>query len=169
MSTSNLQLIADRLQRAVQRTLQGAKPRHLTKRFRQLLSSYGGMVTIWTTIERNGKRTARVESFRANRLAFAGYAVERARQAHLTDEARQQASLKDRNETAKRFKAGHLVAAKVLCWLALALGFLAQAGCLEDLTAENTGIGCETFPTLDGGTATICATHDLRHADGGVK
>jgi hypothetical protein len=158
MSTSNLRITAANLQRSIQRTLSGAKPRHLTKRFRQLLSSHGGFITILTPIERDGKRTVRVESVRGNRLAVAGAAVERARQATLTDEVRQAAGLKERGSITGR----HRVVAKVLCWLVLAVGLLGQVGCLDNLTTDVASAEgpCETFPSMDGGLVTVCAIKD---------
>lgn len=149
MSTSNLRITAANLQRSIQRTLSGAKPRHLTKRFRQLLSSHGGFITILTPIERDGKRTVRVESVRGNRLAVAGAAVERSRQA---------AGLKERGSITGR----HRVVANVLCWLVLAVGLLGQVGCLDNLTTDVASAEgpCETFPFMDGGLVTVCAIKD---------
>ena len=160
MSTSNLQATAARLQAAVQRTFRGAKPRDLARRVHQLLASRGGIITILTPIERDGKRTVRVESVRGSRLAVAGDAWARAHQATLTDDARRANGLKDRGTVTGR----HHVLSKVLCWLVLVVGLLGQAGCFDNLTTDvTTAEGpCETFLGVDGGLTTVCAIKDPR-------
>ena len=163
MSTSNLKVLADRLQRSIQRTLQGAKPRHQARRLRQLLAQPGGLITILTPIERDGKRTVRVESITGSRLAVAGYAVERAREAALTDEARKQAGLKDRGAVTGR----HKILAKVLCWLVLVVGFTLTQGCggIEEAPPVDLNapwVGCINVCD-DGGCryeVRTCKTHD---------
>jgi len=153
MSTSNLQLIAQRLQASVQRTLHGAKPRHLTSRFQQLLRSDGRTIVVTTVGQRDGMPVTERHVVRATRLGVAGHAWELAHHETAADVTRATAKreLKERRVIAakqlarvlwqwlkgptnkRELKERRVVAAKqlarVLCWLVLALGLADLAGC----------------------------------------
>lgn len=159
---SNVQAIATRLQASVMRTLRGAKPRHLSKRFRQLLQSDGGTITIFQPETQGDKKTVTVHHVKTNRLGVTGHAIELARNETKLKEARTANGIKDRGTVTGR----HCIVAKVLCWLFLTVGLLGQAGCLDNLTTDvETSEGpCETFTNgIDGGaTVTVCAIKDPR-------
>ncbi len=88
MSTSNKQLTSHHLQESVNRTLRGAGPRHLAKRFHQLMR-LDRLVTILVPQARpDGKHQTMVPMVvKGSRLAAAGLAWEKASQSKLFDQA----------------------------------------------------------------------------------
>jgi len=150
MSTSNLQATAARLQAAVQRTLSGAKPRHLAHRLHQLLRVAKQSVVVLEPTQRADDHAAVVPvKHRATRLMLAGEAWGQAQRATLLDDAKRTVAFNDK----KALIGSHHILAKVLCWLVLAITLGTACGGDEGLVYDQNSkeARCGALPTCPAG------------------